>query len=405
MKKSDNLFLTELFKIKRFGKSPNLLVMEEILNKLKNPHKNLKFIHIAGTNGKGSVSNYLSKILIEAGYKVGLYTSPFIHRFNERMKINDIEISDEELNEIGNKVLKIGQALPYDVKQFDIITCVAMEWFNKNNCDYVVLEAGMGGRGDSTNIISPVLSVITTIDLDHTKILGTTVEEIAYEKAGIIKEDTPLIYYPTEYSKILIDECIKKNSRYSTIDTPTIIDKTTNGSKFLYKDKEYFVSMVGKYQVYNACMAIEVCEKLNVDYSFIKSGIRKMYLEGRFDIINDKPLIVADGGHNPQGAKNLIETINYLDIKNPVFIVSIYKEKDADGYIKNLKSTGKILFSSFDDDLCYNPSELGEKYGCEYIGLDDAKKMVLNGNNNDSYIFCGYLYQISKIKSLFDKSR
>ena len=404
MEKSESLFLTELFKIKRFGKTPNLLVMQEILEKINNPHKNLKFIHIAGTNGKGSVSNYISEILIQAGYRVGLFTSPFIHKFNERIKINNVEICDKDLEETGMKILNLTKTLPYEVKQFDIITLIAMEWFSKNKCDYVVLEAGMGGRNDSTNIVIPLISVITTIDLDHTQVLGKTVEEIAYEKAGIIKENTPLYYYPTDKDDILLKECKLKNAPYFTLDNPEIIESSALGTCFKYKSEEYKIKMLGKYQVYNACLAIDVCSKL-ADLDAIKKGVYNMKLEGRFEKISESPTVFLDGGHNPQGAQNLIETIEFLKIKNPVFIVSMYKEKDADNYIVKLLSKGEIIFSSFDDDMCYNPCDLALKYGQRAMKLNDAVDMIKSSTEDKTYIFCGSLYQISKIKSFFDKTR
>lgn len=402
---SYNDFLNELFKIKRFGKTPNLLVMEKILEKIDNPHKKLKFIHIAGTNGKGSTSNYISSVLMEKGYKVGLFTSPFIHTFNERFKINNVNIKDLELAKIGSMIFDVARTLPYEVKQFDIITAIAMHWFYIKGCDYVVLEAGMGGRNDSTNIVVPELSVITTIDLDHTKILGDTVEKIAYEKAGIIKENIPLIYYPTKYEDILIKECKFKNSEYRTIEEPVVISNDFSGSNFLYKENEYSINMLGKYQIYNACVAIEAMDKLGIEYKYIKRGLSKMKFEGRFEKISDSPLVFIDGGHNPQGAKSVSETVLYHNIKNPVYIVSVFKEKDAVGFLNNLKNHIKIILTSFSEELSHDPYKLSKEFGYEVMPLSEIIKNIKNSNNDESYIFCGSIYQISEIKSLFDKTR
>lgn len=398
-------FLTELFEIKRFGKTPNLLVMQEILNKIGNPHKKLKFIHVAGTNGKGSVSNYIARCLECQGYKTGLFTSPFIHTFNERFKINGINITDSELAKIGSMIFDIVKQLPYDIKQFDIITSIAMYWFCISQCDYVVLEAGMGGRNDSTNIVTPEISVITTIDLDHTKVLGDTIEKIAYEKAGIIKENIPLVYYPTKYEDILIKECKLKSAQFSTTDIPLILSVDLNGSNFLYKGKEYSIKMLGEYQIYNACVAIEVLNKLNIDYTNIKNGLSKMKFEGRFEKIYNNPNVYIDGGHNPQGARSIVDTVKFHEIENPTFIVSVYKEKDAIGFLENLKGTGKIILTSFDEAMTYDPLELSKVFGFETGVLDDIISCIMNNKSNDNYVFCGSLYQISKIKSLFDKTR
>ncbi len=399
-----NEFLKSLFSIKRFGKTPNLLVMQEILKKLDNPHEKLKFIHIAGTNGKGSTCEYISSVLMKKGYKTGVFTSPFIHRFNERFKINNIEIEDEVLASIGSKIMNIINGLPYDVKQFDIITAMAILWFYEEQCDFVVLEAGMGGRNDSTNIITPILSVITTIDLDHTKILGDTKEKIAFEKAGIVKENVPLIYYPTDCEQILIKECISKNSDYLTIEMPEILKCDLSGSEFQYKGEVYRIKMCGVHQIYNACVSIEVCRYLGIEEEFIKSGILSMYFEGRFEKLSDKPLVFIDGGHNPQGAKTIVETIQKLNLKNPCFIVSVYKEKDAYGFMENILGHGEIIVTSFDDELCYDRFMLAQKYNIptEELGLIINK--IKNDDQDKTYIFCGSLYQISKIKSFFDKT-
>ena len=401
---SYNDFLNELFKIKRFGKTPNLLVMCEILEKIGNPHKKLKFIHIAGTNGKGSTSNYISSILIEKGCKVGLFTSPYIHTFNERFKINNINIENDELAKIGSMILNIAKTLPHEVKQFDIITAIAMYWFYIKGCDYVVLEAGMGGRADSTNIVVPELSVITTIDLDHTKILGDTVEKIAYEKAGIIKENVPLVYYPTDCEDVLIKECKIKMSEYKTIDEPVIISRNFSGSKFLYKEKEYNIKMLGKHQVYNACVAIEASEKLGIEYEYIKKGLSKMKFEGRFEKISDNPLVFIDGGHNPQGAKSIVETVCYHNIKKPVYIVSVFKEKDAIGFLKNLKNHGEVILTSFSEELSHDPKILSTEFGFKTMPLSEIVNDIKTKKNDESYIFCGSIYQISQIKNLFDKT-
>lgn len=403
-----NEFLTELFKIKRFGKTPNLLVMKEILSKLDNPQNKLKIIHIAGTNGKGSLSNYIAESLVAKGYKTGLFTSPYIHTFNERFKINGENISDERLGAIGNKILDIVKTVPYQVKQFDIITAVGLYYFYAENCDYVVLEAGMGGRNDSTNIVTPVISAIATIDLDHMAVLGDTIEKIAYEKAGIIKENIPLVYYPTDYEDIILNECRTKNSPYKTLGKFHIVKIDDLGSEFQYKNSIYKINMYGEHQVYNACLAIEVLETLGIEYEYIKRGLSSMYIEGRFEKISDN--IYIDGGHNPQGARSIVSTIQYHGIKNPCFIAAIYKEKDAVSYLKELKDYSDIILTSFDDAMCHSPYELAkyeEFKDFKIMELDDVINYVLDIKltSDSNFIFCGSLYQISQIKKKIAKTR
>jgi len=398
-----NEFTKRIFNIKRFGKSPNLLVVSEMLEKLGNPHKNLKFIHIAGTNGKGSLSNYISSSLCDAGYKTGLFTSPYILSFNERFKINNINIDDETLAKIGTKVFEIADSIEYDVKQFDIITVIGIYYFYLEKCDYVVLEAGMGGRNDSTNVITPVISAITTIDYDHTAILGDTLEKIAYEKSGIIKEGVPLCYYPTKDSnieRIITDECEKKNVKAFTLTDVDIKKITDFGTEFIYEGERYSINMLGEHQVYNACLAITVLKKLGIEYKNISNGLKNMKLIGRFEKIGDN--IYIDGGHNPQGAKSIVNTVDYHNIKNPVFIVSMVKDKDMKTYLEIIKEKGRVILTLFDESLCHNPNEFKD---LEYMNFDDAVRMAKNDKSDVNYIFCGSLYQIVLVMTKLDEIR
>ncbi len=396
-----NEFIKRISEIKRFGKTPNLLVVSEILKKLGNPEKNLKFIHIAGTNGKGSVSNYISSSLISENYKTGLFTSPYIRKFNERFKINNACIDDETLARLGTEIFKIADSLPYSVKQFDIITVIGIYWFYLEGCDYVVLESGMGGRNDSTNVITPVLSVITTVDYDHTKILGDTISEIAYEKAGIIKENIPLCRYSdlnSEAVKIINEECKIKNSKCIIPKKPEIINITESGSEFKYDRENYIINMMGEHQIYNASLAISALKTLDVSNESIKDGLRKMKLEGRFEKKGER--IYIDGGHNPQGAESIVKTVKFHNIKNPVFIVSMVKDKDMETYLKIIKERGRVILTSFDSELCHNPNEFPQLESMEF---DDAVRLAKRDLKGNTYIFCGSLYQIQSIYRKLDE--
>lgn len=394
-------FTERIFSIKRFGKSPNLLVVSEMLKQLGNPHKNLKFIHIAGTNGKGSLSNYISSSLCDAGYKTGLFTSPYIISFNERFKINNVNIDDETLAKIGTKVFEIADSLEYDVKQFDIITVIGIYYFYLQKCDYVVLEAGMGGRNDSTNVVTPIISAIATIDYDHTAILGDTLEKIAYEKAGIIKENIPLCCYPIKDSnikKIITDECEKKNVKLYTLSDVDIIEITKLGTRFSYEGESYNINMLGKHQVYNACLAITVLKKLGIKYGNIASGLEKMKLIGRFEKLDNN--IYIDGGHNPQEAESIVNAVEYHNIENPVFIVSMVKDKDMKTYLEIIKAKGRVILTCFDENLCHNLDEFKEM---EYMDFNDTIRMAKSNKNDANYIFCGSLYQINYVKSKLEE--
>lgn len=389
-------FMEKLSAIKRFGKTPNLLVVSEILRKMGNPHKELKFIHIAGTNGKGSLSNYISSALCEAGYKTGLFTSPYIISFNERFKINNINIDDETLAKIGTLVFEKASELEYEVKQFDIITVIGVYYFWLEKCDYVVFEAGMGGRNDSSNVITPVVSAITTIDFDHTAILGDTLEVIAFEKAGIIKQNVPLCYYPIKNKKIetiILNEAKEKNSFCRTLSEVLITKVNNNGSEFSYCGENYKIEMMGEHQVYNACLAIEVLLTLGIDVKFIRSGLEKMKLIGRFEKLSDN--IYVDGGHNPQGAESIVKTLDFHGIENPTFIVSMVKDKDMKTYLEILEKKGQIILTSFDSVLCHDPSRFPQY---ETVSFNEAVNLSKK-NKDKKYIFCGSLYQINMVIS------
>lgn len=402
-----NEFLEKLYSTKRFGSTPNLLVVKEILKKFGNPQEKLKFIHIAGTNGKGSVSNYVASALISKGCKTGLFTSPYIDRFNERIKINNIDIDDGELANIGEEVFNKAEEFKNIIKQFDIITIIALIYFARNNCDYVVLEAGMGGKNDSTNVINPVVSVITAVDFDHMEVLGETINEISYEKSGIIKENTPVCCYPFIYSetKKIIEETAEKNKSQLIVSNSYKVKAIyKSGSRFLYKDNEYEISMLGPHQIQNACLAIDVLSVINVEYEYIKQGLKMMKLTGRMEQLSDN--LYIDGGHNPNGALSIKETVKFHDFINPVFVISMLERKDIYEYIKVIGINEKLIITKVNED-CYNPEIVIKNINsvnCISMEFDDVFSYI-EKNNDKTFIFCGSLYQISKIKTKFYKTR
>ena len=258
---------------KKFGSKLELERIKKLCELLGNPQDKLKFIHIAGTNGKGSTSLYIHNALMDAGYKTGLYTSPFIYEFNERIQINGIPIPDSELTEIMSVVaekVKIMTEEGYEhPTEFELITAAAFLYFEKNGCDIVVLEVGLGGTYDATNVIkTPVLSVITSISIDHTDYLGDAVCDVAENKCGIIKEDIPVLsymYQPDDAFEVIKRVADEKNSplKIATDECLKINNMNLFGSDFTYCGEDYHTSLVGEYQVYNAITAISACEMLN----------------------------------------------------------------------------------------------------------------------------------------------
>lgn len=305
-------------------KNPTLDTMYFFMEKLNHPEKKLKFIHVAGTNGKGSVVEMLSSILIDAGYKVGKFMSPLILSHHERFIINNTQITEKKLMElidiIDPLVIEYNSTHQNKVSLFELVTAIAILYFSNSNCDIVLLEVGMGGLWDCTNIINPIASIITSIGMDHMNILGSTIEEIATQKAGIIKPNSNTIFFEHEnknVNKIIKDTCAKQNNNLILIKEKNISNYsyTAKNQIFDYKSshnneyKKVKINLKGKIQTHNASMVIEMIELLNT-YGYkvfrrsIRKGIDHVIHKARFEIINKKPLIIYEGGHNEQAIRN-----------------------------------------------------------------------------------------------------
>lgn len=332
----------------KFGSNQKLDRIEKLLSLAKNPEKNLKYIHVAGTNGKGSVCFALENILRKANYKTGLYISPSIDSLNERIRINGECISNKKFAEIYS----FFEPLSHDkffkdnpVTEFEMMTAIAFKFFKDSGCDIVVLETGMGGRLDATNVIdSPLCSVITSIDLDHTKVLGNSIQKITIEKCGIIKRDSEVVVGPKQnlivystahvFSKILnnsmyiADISCLKNLKYSLED----------GFSFEYKGINLKASLHGEYQIDNLatiCKTIEILrKKINIPIESIQEGLATIYIPCRMEIMHRDPLVILDSAHNPAGADRLSQFIrNHLKDKHIVGIIGAFKDKDVKSMI------------------------------------------------------------------------
>ncbi len=319
---------------------PGLERIQSLLNKMGNPQDSLKFVHVAGTNGKGSFCKMLETVLTLSGYKVGLFTSPYIKVFNERIQISGKNIEDDDLAKITDYVRPFADEMVDKPTEFELITAIGLEYFKRRNCDIVVLEAGMGGRLDSTNIITtPVLSVITGIALDHTQFLGDTVEKIAKEKAGIIKKKVPVLFGgEDESAKAVIKAVAKENSSmFFDVDYNNISVKemTLNGTVFDYKNyKNLNLVLKGEYQPKNASLVIEATEILyafgfKVTGQALRDALKTVYWPARFEVIKKDPLVIFDGAHNPQGIDVSVKSIRtYFKDKKVLVMTGVLKDKD-----------------------------------------------------------------------------
>ena len=323
------------------GKRIGLGRITELLHKMGNPERELKFVHVAGTNGKGSTASMTASVLREAGYHTGLFISPFIHMFNERMQIDGSPISDEELVEITQYVRPLAEEMEDKPTEFELITALAMEYFKRNRCDIVVLEVGLGGEMDSTNVIpTPEVAVITALGLDHIKELGDTIQDIARAKAGIIKEGGQVVFYGQnpEAQVIVETTAAAKNSVLTIPDYSRLIpgEKSLEGQYFSYKTYEdLHIGLLGTYQLNNACVVIEIMEALRrqgweIENQAIYRGLSQSRWTGRLEKIHENPLIFVDGSHNPHGIKATAESLRtYVPQGGITFLVGVLADKDA----------------------------------------------------------------------------
>lgn len=325
--------------------------IEKVLELLGNPQDKLNIIHVAGTNGKGSVCNFISNALEENGYKVGLYTSPAIFSNSDRFQINHKNIDEERLLNYYDYVKNLAKENNITVHEFDIATIIAFLYFYEEECNFAVIEVGIGGRVDSTNVIKKsVASVILKIGMDHMELLGNSLEEIAYEKAGIIKESGTVVYYPQEMevNKVIEKEANIKNAKLIVPNFENIknYEISQDYHKFSYDGYEFNLNLHSEVQRFNAVVAFEVIKELtkSFDISLANAikGINKTTVPGRYEIVNKDPIVIIDGSHNPQAVKSLRDTLlkDFPDSEF-VFVVGFYKDKD---YRKLLEINSDIAY-------------------------------------------------------------
>lgn len=414
------------------GIKPGTKRVEWMLKQLGNPEKKLTSIHIGGTNGKGSTVTFLRCMLQEANYKVGTFTSPYIERFNERISVNGEPILDDSLIEMANRVQPLVEQLAKsDLKsptEFEVITVMAITYFAYTKPDIVLFEVGLGGRLDSTNVIAPLLSIITNIDYDHTAILGETIEKIAFEKAGIIKPEIPVVsaVQKPKALKVIQKTCHEKQANLYLLNKQFHYKHygiSSEGESFSFSSSisEYgnlIIKMSGEHQVKNAStalMAIDVLSrsgKLRFDETSVRKGLRKALWPGRFETVSRNPLIILDGAHNPDGVKNLAKTIklHYPDKKINV-IFACLQEKDIDKMLTPLyKVARKITFTSFsfhraaDAEDIYNRADFPSKFFAK-----DWRKTVRNqmdeSADDELLVVTGSLYFISQVRNFLKISK
>lgn len=396
----------------------------ELLGKLGNPEKGLKFIHIAGTNGKGSTAAMLSSVLAEAGYKVGLYTSPFINRFNERMQINHEQIPDGELAELTERIRPFADAMEDAPTEFELITALAMVYFSNHQCDIVVLEVGMGGELDSTNVIDvPEAAVIAAMGLDHVKELGPTMADIARAKAGIIKSGGDVVSYGgnSEADPVFREVCRERGARLHQPDFSAIVPGVfdLDGQKFSYKDwKNLRIPLTGAYQMKNAAVVLETVEVLRqkgwkISDGDVREGLAQTRWPARFEVLQKDPVFIVDGGHNPHG---ILATKESLERMFPgrkfTFVVGVMADKDVEGILGLIVPLADQFFAVRPDnpramaaeELARRIAAMGVKATpCASVADGVAKAQEAEGKSGVA-VALGSLYMSGEVRACFRRN-
>lgn len=396
------------------AKVTNLSRAEELMKSIGNPEKKLKFVHIAGTNGKGSTLEYISNALILSGYKTGQFTSPFVLHYTDRIRINNKEIDENSFCEICEFVSEKVSDKPYS--QFEITMAIAFLWFEREKCDIVILETGIGGLLDCTNVIlPPLVSVITSISLDHTAILGNTVEEIASHKAGIIKENSAVVI-STDNTNENILEIMKKTAleKNAEIIPHEPCKPAFDGgliSQFIYKGQHYKPAMFGIHQYHNAQTALTVCVYLrkhgfNISDENIKKSIETTQVKARVQYIEGNPPVIVDGGHNPSGVSMLSLVLMYLSTRNKKIytVMGMIDSKDYEECVKIISQQSDMFFAidgfAPNSVKAENIENIAGFYSQTEIyhsfsdAVNKAKELALE--NNGIVVVCGSLYLASE---------
>ena len=356
-----------------------------LLNRLGNPQNRLKFVHVAGSNGKGSTCAMLDSILRAAGYRVGLYTSPYIQDFCERMQVGGKNVPGETLAAITEKVKAEVEASGESFSQFTVMTAVAMEYFFESGCDIVVLEVGMGGELDATNVIEPPeAAVIMNIGLEHTEYLGDTLEKIAMAKAGIIKTGCRAVCYDgaPDVTEVIKAVCAERNVPLRCVNFGRMeaLNETLDGQEFLWDGEKYRVNLIGPHQLHNTCAVMETVETLRergwkISDEAVREGLATVKGPARLEVLDRDPLFFLDGGHNPQCAEALAEAVKkLLGDKKAVFLLGVLADKDYPTIMKTVMPLAKkfICLTPFSDRA------LPAKELAKYLRAQGAKASASN---------------------------
>ena len=410
-----------LYGLQKFGIKFGLAKISKLLSCLDNPHKKLSTIHIAGTNGKGSTAACLASVLSKAGYKVGLYTSPHLTSFTERIKIGNKEISRKDVDRLTQ--LLINKARKIDsITFFEFVTAMALLYFAEKKVDLCILEVGMGGRLDATNVVAPIISIITNISKEHEYYLGNTLLEIAREKAGIIKKKSSLITGATQANVLTLfrKKCHNLQTEFYRLGKDFSIKTGKNHSNYHginYNLEDIKIGLLGDYQYNNTAIALAAVELLKMkDYhirdSAIYRGLRDVCWPGRLEVVKNSPVVILDGAHNPVAMKSLRKALlKNFNFKKLVLILGIMEDKNIKGMVKEIVPyVHKVVLCKPNMDRAASPTSLAgiiEGYNVKHCKIDDVKEATLyalsTAGQKDLICVAGSLFTVGEAREVFKK--
>ena len=397
---------------------PGLERERELLDRIGNPHRGMKYIHVAGTNGKGSTAAMLQSILTHAGYKTGLYTSPYILRFNERIQVDGEQISDEDICALTEYVHSHAEAMADHPSEFEVVTAIGFEYFKRQKCDIVVLEVGMGGEWDATNVIEDnEAAVIVNIGLDHTEVLGDTLEKIARTKSGVVKRGCPCVIYRQEkvVEDVFRQVCREMDAPFFPADFDSLrpVSAGLDGQRFDWGDmKDLHIPLLGEHQLKNACNVLSTVNVLrqrgwNIPEAAVREGLATVTWPGRFQLMRRDPLFIVDGGHNPQCLEALENAINtYLPGRKLVFLNGCMADKDYGDMFRWLAPYAQEFVTvtprnprslPADDLAAYITDNLGAKATPCPTVADGVRTAIERAGRDGVVCACGSLYMIGDI--------
>lgn len=415
----------------RFGSKLGLENIKDLLQRLGNPHERFRAVHVAGTNGKGSVTSMLAHVLHEAGYRVGMFISPYLERFTERIQVDLKEIEPHELARITERVKEKVVEMVSEGKnhptEFEVVTAIGFTYFAERQVDCAVVEVGLGGRLDATNVVNPLVSVITSISYDHMDVLGDTLEKIAAEKAGIIKQGRPVVTYPQHPEVISVIRRVSRErcAPLFEVDEESIevVASQVGRQVFNYsfggeKFSNVVIRLTGRHQILNAATALTAVavlrrEGIAIPDDAVYRGMERAVWPGRLEVVRRRPYVILDGAHNESGAQVLASAIKeYYDGKPVTLVIGMLKDKDADAIVKHLCPLAEsVIVTKPDSPRAMEPDELAIKVRryCPDVTVEsDIEKAVAMGlkrvAEDGVLLFTGSLYLIGKVRGLLRPS-